>query len=79
MPQDAESQKLAAMMQDYLANFIKTGNPNGANLPRWPDYRGAHRAPLLIDRVTEAVPDFRAAQLGYWHRLWAERTGQSLP
>jgi para-nitrobenzyl esterase len=22
-------------MQDYFANFIKTGNPNGAGLPKW--------------------------------------------
>lgn len=79
MPQDAESQKLAGMMQDYLANFIKTGNPNGAGLTRWPEYRGAHRALLRIDAETAAVPDFRAPQLSYWHRLWAERTGQQLP
>jgi para-nitrobenzyl esterase len=23
-------------MQEYFANFIKTGNPNGSNLPQWP-------------------------------------------
>ena len=27
---------LSAQMQAYFANFIKTGNPNGANLPEWP-------------------------------------------
>ena len=23
-------------METYFANFIKTGNPNGTRLPRWP-------------------------------------------
>ncbi len=28
--------KVSATMQDYFANFIKTGNPNGGSLPNWP-------------------------------------------
>src|SRR4029077_5819157 len=27
--------KVSQVMQDYFANFIKTGNPNGAGLPKW--------------------------------------------
>jgi para-nitrobenzyl esterase len=27
--------KVSQIMQDYFANFIKTGNPNGAGLPKW--------------------------------------------
>jgi len=27
--------KVSGMMQEYFANFIKTGNPNGKNLPVW--------------------------------------------
>ncbi|MEO5890908.1 MAG: carboxylesterase family protein [Ferruginibacter sp.] len=28
--------KVSATMQNYFANFIKTGNPNGTDLPNWP-------------------------------------------
>ncbi|WHO40458.1 carboxylesterase family protein [Sphingobium sp. AP49] len=74
-----ENAGIARQMQDYWTNFITTGNPNGAGLPAWPRYQGAHRAPLLIDRTIAAAPDFRAAQLRYWQQQWADRTGQARP
>ena len=32
----ADDYKVSTIMQDYFANFIKTGNPNGSGLPNWP-------------------------------------------
>jgi para-nitrobenzyl esterase len=31
-----EDYQVSKVMQEYFANFIKTGNPNGGNLPKWP-------------------------------------------
>ncbi|RIV22425.1 carboxylesterase family protein [Fibrisoma montanum] len=31
-----EDYKVSELMQNYFANFIKTGNPNGPGLPNWP-------------------------------------------
>jgi para-nitrobenzyl esterase len=32
----ADDHALSAQMQSYFTNFVKTGNPNGAGLPEWP-------------------------------------------
>lgn len=31
----ADDYKVSATMQQYFANFVKTGNPNGKRLPKW--------------------------------------------
>lgn len=41
---DREATHLAS---SYLANFVRTGNPNGAGLPAWPAYLGG--TPQMLD------------------------------
>jgi para-nitrobenzyl esterase len=56
--QDADY-KVSEVMQAYFANFIKTGNPNGAGLPDWPAYTSAtnfQRMRLDVDSRAEAEP-----------------------
>ena len=43
---DLEATRLAST---YLANFVKTGDPNGAGLPGWPEYGAGTRALLDLD------------------------------
>jgi len=44
-------------IQSYLANFIKTGNPNGGNLPQWPAAEAQDTTPpvMIIDVSSKAV------------------------
>lgn len=38
-------------LQDYWANFVRTGNPNGAELVRWPAYDPQARGYLAFDQT----------------------------
>ena len=49
--------KVSEMMQAYFANFIKTGNPNGAGLPPWPAASQSGGQVLRLDVTTQAEPD----------------------
>ena len=50
-----EDQKVAETMNGYWANFIQTGNPNGAGLPKWPDYTKTHEV-MHLDTESKALP-----------------------
>ena len=44
-------------MSAYLANFVKTGNPNGAGLPEWPRYSRAADQIVDFAESGKAVPE----------------------
>jgi para-nitrobenzyl esterase len=58
-PWTPEDYKVSAVMEDYFANFIKTGNPNGAGLPKWPAANSGDSVRFLhidVDTRAEAEP-----------------------
>ncbi len=55
--------KVSRLMQQYFANFIKTGDPNGEGLLEWPAYHSEATFPrLIIDTHTRLAPDTRRAR-----------------
>ena len=53
-----DDRKVSATMSAYFANFIKTGNPNGAGLPTWPkaSLNAGKIRRQVIDLDTHSVP-----------------------
>ncbi|MBV7537618.1 carboxylesterase family protein [Duganella sp. sic0402] len=43
----ADDYALSTQLQDYFANFIKRGNPNGAGLPEWPQAHAGAGSKLM--------------------------------
>ncbi len=46
--------KVSRLMQEYFANFIKTGNPNGKGLPLWPNFSEGQRLVIDVNPRAEA-------------------------
>ena len=50
----ADDYKVSETMMNYFANFIKTGNPNGAKLPDWPAAKAGDATPPVMILNTES-------------------------
>lgn len=40
--------KLADQMSSYWANFIMKGDPNGGNLPKWPEFKDMNNGKVMV-------------------------------
>ena len=72
-PDDYEVSKT---MQEYFANFVKTGDPNGPGLPKWPAVVAGGPAELLrIDVVTKAETERHRDRYLFLERTRVEVAG----
>jgi para-nitrobenzyl esterase len=53
----ADDFKTSATMQEYLANFIKTGNPNGEGLPVWYGLQSSIPKVMILDAKSGSQPE----------------------
>lgn len=63
-----EDQAVATLCAGYWVNFVKTGNPNGGDLPAWPSYRSGNAPTLRINATCSVEKDLDGAR----HRFLAE-------
>ncbi|MDE1965045.1 MAG: carboxylesterase family protein [Xanthomonadaceae bacterium] len=69
----ADDRAVSRTLQDYVANFVAHGDPNGAGLPRWPAVASSHGGLLRqrIDVDTRTVVDHGAARQAFLRRYLA--------
>jgi para-nitrobenzyl esterase len=63
--------KVSKVMQEYFANFIKTGNPNGRGLPTWPTFSAGQR--LIIDVNTRAETEKVRARYQFLDQFYTKK------
>jgi para-nitrobenzyl esterase len=76
-PLTEADEKVAQEINTYWANFIKTGNPNGAGLPDWPAYQSS--SDMLMDFTSDgpvSKPDPWKKRLDLTEELASQQAGR---
>lgn len=67
----AEDRTIADRMSDYLLQFARNGNPNGAGIPGWDPYSGKFTFLLIESAETMKMADIK--NQNYWQNIVRER------
>jgi para-nitrobenzyl esterase len=68
-----EDQKLSDLVETYWTNFARSGNPNGADVPQWPQYNQGDGWQLMhLDVNSAAGPDEHRARYLFLQSAWAK-------
>ena len=67
---DADA-RIGDVMSGYWTNFAKTGNPNGAGLPKWESYSGKSQQVMELGEHFQPLPLADKAKVDFWKRFYA--------
>jgi para-nitrobenzyl esterase len=73
----AEDVAMSDVVSTYWTNFAKTGDPNGAGLPRWPAFTEKSQQVLFLDAASSARPVPNVPQLEAFEAYYAWRRAQA--
>ena len=63
---------ISTSLNQYLLNFLKTGNPNGAGLPTWQPYQPKEEDVLIIKEEITAKP-LNKDKLSAWEKYYTQK------
>lgn len=65
--------KVSGTLENYFANFIKTGNPNGKGLPKWSaDKNGSPVTYMNVDVNSESKPELTRGRYLFLDKLYSK-------
>jgi para-nitrobenzyl esterase len=71
-----EDDSVSNAMEQYIANFVKTGNPNSARLPPWPAaFSGDTVRVMVLDVHSDAEPARHSDAFLFLDRFYTETPG----
>ena len=73
-PWTDEDHRIAKRMSSYWANIIKTGDPNGPGLPRWPAFDAHATAVMELGKQWTTVPVASAERIAFWRGFFETQT-----
>ena len=65
-------------LRRYWLNFIRSGDPNGAGLPRWDGAMPGAQRLLLVQDQARTVNALRPAAVAFWHHRWQQESGSAI-
>jgi len=69
-----EDRKLSDLIQTYWTNFARTGDPNGGDAPKWPQYSEAGGWQVMhLDADSHAAPDDHRDQWQFLQSNWTKK------
>ena len=78
-PYSDDNRKGAATASGYLANYVRTADPNGAGLPRWDSFHASPPATLEISPSTAMRPLMSPEKLAFWKEYFASPLAARAP
>jgi para-nitrobenzyl esterase len=63
---DTQAAQLALDFSNTLIQFAKTGNPNGAGMPEWPQYSNSKKECLIIEKNPHIASSIDTFELERW-------------
>jgi para-nitrobenzyl esterase len=69
----ADDHKVSDTMLSYFANFVKSGNPNGSGLPKWPELKANNQINYInLDIQTKAEIETNTARYLFLDKEYAK-------
>lgn len=76
---DQADLELADTMKGYWIHFARSGNPNGAGLPIWPQYTAADHALMVLDTAPTVSHKLLQARMEFMAQRYQQSLAQPAP